>query len=188
MTSNYPPVKGSKDNEKRYTVEKIIEKRVLTDKKGLRTQYLIKWGGYTETTWEDEDNLENCQHLLIEFKEQEKRNLAMEDSKKRSLDASQITNNDVPEIAIVKKRKTKLAQPGETIGFQFSDSVESILGGRMKDGMLQFYIKWKGKDSRTFVPASICNQKIPQQVIEFYESRLSFGQEIDDNSSEEKQD
>jgi len=183
MTSNYPQAKQG--NEKQYSVEKVLDKRIFSDKKGERTQYLLKWIGYAEATWEDEANLIGCRNLISAFNEQRDQQDS-EDLKKRSWDAAQLDKNNTndSDITSPKKRKNKLAQPGDTVGFQFGDTPETILGGRMKDGAIHLYIKWVGKEARTFVPASICNQKIPQKVIAFYESRLSFGQEIDDNSSE----
>lgn len=59
--------------EEEYEVEKILKERTRheTDKKtGLVTsvkEYLLKWVGYKEPTWEPEENLENCQELLKDF-------------------------------------------------------------------------------------------------------------------------
>ncbi|KAI9193231.1 uncharacterized protein BJ171DRAFT_532221 [Polychytrium aggregatum] len=55
------------DEEEEYEVEAILDQR----KKGGRTQYLIKWVGYTETTWEDQDNISDGP-ILKEFLDSQK--------------------------------------------------------------------------------------------------------------------
>ena len=48
-----------------YDVERILDKR-RNPANGQR-EYLIKWEGYDETTWEPEINLETIPHMLREF-------------------------------------------------------------------------------------------------------------------------
>ena len=58
------------DNEgsNEYEVEEILDVRYITRLRNGRRQkeYLIKWIGYEEATWESEDNL-SCTALLYEF-------------------------------------------------------------------------------------------------------------------------
>lgn len=48
-----------------YTVEKILNKRIINGK----TQYFVKWEGYSEAdnTWEPLVNLESVMYLVTEF-------------------------------------------------------------------------------------------------------------------------
>lgn len=52
------------EEEIEYEVENILKKRVS---KG-QVQYLVKWYGYNEMTWEPEKNLTNCKKMLKKFK------------------------------------------------------------------------------------------------------------------------
>jgi len=63
MTKKKEPEEYSEEEDDEYEVEKILDKR---RKKGI-IQYLVKWLGYDETTWEPEENLENCRKLVEEF-------------------------------------------------------------------------------------------------------------------------
>lgn len=49
------------DNEPFYYVEKIIDKR----KKNGKTEFLVKWEGYKDPTWEPERNIPS--HIIEEF-------------------------------------------------------------------------------------------------------------------------
>jgi len=62
--------------------------------------------------------------------------------------------------------------------------VQDIVGARMINNVLHLYLQWKNKDICSFVPAEQCNKKIPQKVIEFYESRLKFEKPLDTILSE----
>lgn len=59
--------------EEEYEVEKILRERTRReiDKNTGQVysvkEYLLKWVGYKEPTWEPEENLANCQELLKEF-------------------------------------------------------------------------------------------------------------------------
>jgi len=63
-------------------------------------------------------------------------------------------------------------------GFQFGHEVEAILGAKMLPykgkEQLMFYVQWKDKDVRTFIPNYEAKEREPKKVIEFYESRLKF--------------
>ncbi|KAG6850293.1 hypothetical protein H0H93_015235, partial [Arthromyces matolae] len=59
-------IETEKDEEE-YEVEKILDRRLCKDDV---YEWQIKWLGYDETTWEVEDNLQNCVHLLREYEKQ----------------------------------------------------------------------------------------------------------------------
>ncbi|XP_060838968.1 heterochromatin protein 1-like [Rhopalosiphum padi] len=58
--------KDEKRQSKEYEVEKIIFHEVLPD----ATVYLVKWKHCAEEqcTWEPEENLENCEKILLRYK------------------------------------------------------------------------------------------------------------------------
>ena len=65
---------SNEDNsQEEYEVKKILRQRKIQkiDKKTGRvievTEYLVKWVGYKNPTWEPEENLEHCHDLLKEF-------------------------------------------------------------------------------------------------------------------------
>jgi hypothetical protein len=51
------------DGELEYQVEEILDYRVRRVGRGTRTEALVKWVGYTETTWEPLDSIEGCEAL-----------------------------------------------------------------------------------------------------------------------------
>lgn len=59
--------------ETEYEVENILDhkkRRIFnyeTKRYHFIKEYLIKWAGYDETTWEPEENLQNCQELLSDY-------------------------------------------------------------------------------------------------------------------------
>lgn len=65
-------------------------------------------------------------------------------------------------------------------GFERGWQVESILGASDCHGCLQFLIKWKGVDKADLVEASLANAHCPQDVIAFYENRITWNSTNDD--------
>ena len=51
------------NGEEEYLVEAILNQR----KHHGRTQYLVKWTGYDNPTWESEENLQNAKELVEAF-------------------------------------------------------------------------------------------------------------------------
>ena len=77
----------TEDANQEYEVEKIIDMRItpklneFTQKLDFIKEYLIKWVGYEQPTWEPLENLDNCKELLKEFYKEKKR-LLKEKAKK----------------------------------------------------------------------------------------------------------
>ena len=53
------------DDELSYEVESILDSRIRRNK----LQYLVRWTGYNDCTWEPELNLDGCKDLIDEFHE-----------------------------------------------------------------------------------------------------------------------
>jgi hypothetical protein len=51
------------DGELEYQVEEILDHRVRRVGRGSRTEVLVKWAGYAETTWEPLDSVKDCEAL-----------------------------------------------------------------------------------------------------------------------------
>ena len=63
---NHPPPVNLPDNtesQDSYEVEEILDTKSLRG----RVQYLVRWTGYNDPTWEYKENLDNCEELLEEF-------------------------------------------------------------------------------------------------------------------------
>jgi len=69
------------------------------------------------------------------------------------------------------------------VGFEFGDTVDTVLGAKQFEGELNLYCSWIGKGECSYVPAKVANLKVPQKIIAFYESRLRFeAPPADDNT------
>ena len=58
-----PPIETKDNTENIYEVEAILDSR----KKRNKLQYLVRWSGFNEMTWEPEKNLDGCRELIKEF-------------------------------------------------------------------------------------------------------------------------
>jgi len=177
---------ASGPQEEEFTVERIIEKRIVKGK----IEYFLKWQGFGEedNTWEPEENL-GCPELIAEFervleeKEKKKREQKAAATKKRPGPAStKVTDEkkenkreDAPSSA--KKPKTKetsSTKSSEVNGFDRGLNPEKIIGATDSSGELMFLMKWKDTDEADLVPSRQANVKCPQVVIAFYEERLTW--------------
>ncbi|KAI8043344.1 hypothetical protein M5D96_004673 [Drosophila gunungcola] len=191
------------DGEEEFAVEKIIDRRVRQGK----VEYYLKWKGYAETenTWEPESNLD-CQDLIQQYelsrKDEEKAAASKKDrpnssaktketpgrvstssattSKRKSEEPTAPASNKSKRTTEVDQESTDSLSSGST-GFDRGLEAEKILGASDNNGRLTFLIQFKGVDQAEMVPSSVANLKIPQMVIHFYEERLSW---YSDNENE----
>jgi len=171
--------------EEEFVVEKILEKRIVASGK---TEYLLKWKGYGEddNTWEPEENL-GCPELIQEFE----RNWKIKEDAKA---ASKVAKKRTTETALEKddrkenknkKSKTTVKEPvrAEQTGFDRGLQADKIIGATDSSGELMFLMKWKDTDEADLVPARQANVKCPQVVISFYEERLTWHTNTNEDES-----
>ncbi|KAJ0181569.1 hypothetical protein K1T71_002291 [Dendrolimus kikuchii] len=171
-------------SEEEYVVEKVLDKRTVKGK----TQYLLKWKGYKEeeSTWEPVENLD-CEELIKTFedtrKEKESKTKKPEDrGKKRVRESSEETSSggrkgraaSISSVEDPKEAKRDRKEDKNKTGFDKGLKAEKIIGASDATGELMFLIKWADSDEAELVPAKVANVKCPQQVIAFYEERLTW--------------
>ncbi|KAG6460979.1 chromobox protein homolog 5 [Manduca sexta] len=170
--------------EEEYVVEKVLDKRTVKGK----IQYLLKWKGYKEeeSTWEPVENLD-CEELIKTFEEarkekESKTSKKPEDrGKKRVRDSSEDTSSgrkgratSVSSVDEHKESKRERKEEKSKSGFDKGLKAEKIIGASDATGELMFLVKWADSDEAELVPAKVANVKCPQQVIAFYEERLTW--------------
>ncbi|XP_026490450.1 chromobox protein homolog 5-like [Vanessa tameamea] len=171
-------------SEEEYVVEKVLNKRTVKGK----VQYLLKWKGYKEeeSTWEPEENLD-CEELIKTFEDSRKEKEAKakkteERTKKRRRESSDDTSTtgrkgrgtSVSSLEEHKESKKEKKDDKAKSGFEKGLKAEKIIGASDATGELMFLIKWADSDEAELVPAKVANVKCPQQVIAFYEERLTW--------------
>ncbi|XP_065197858.1 chromobox protein homolog 3-like isoform X2 [Sycon ciliatum] len=180
------------DEPEEYTVEKILGKRV----KNGRIEYLLKWNGFpdSDNTWEPKENL-ICQELLEEYEAQlatKSREKKKAESKKKTsavkTEQQPLAQHSEPDTTIASQEAESKAEamaaaddggaalraPDSPAGFDRGLSLRSIIGATEENGQIFFCIEWEGRKEPDLVPAKIANVRAPQDVIRFYESKLSW--------------
>ncbi|KAJ6637945.1 Chromobox protein like 3 [Pseudolycoriella hygida] len=149
-----------------YTVEKVLDRRVRNGK----TEYFLKWNGYTsdDNTWEPVENL-NCPDLIITF-EAARTDVPVKDIKNKRKRSVAKNKRDKS----TGKTRRKITSEMEN-GFDRGLEPDRILGATTNaKNEIMFLMKWKNSDEANLVPAKQANLVCPQLVIQFYEDRLTF--------------
>lgn len=192
-----PKVKRSKRSrgveEEVFSVETIIDKKITDGK----VYYYLKWFGYedSDNTWEPVDNL-SCPALIEEFERQWAETHATGSSDSSS-GAKKSNSRKAPTSSKSKSKGQKIALgtskvisptqlngdddqaderivPQQVSGFAKGWDAEDILGATEENGQILFLIKWKEAETPELVYATEANTAIPQMVIKFYESKLTW--------------
>lgn len=100
------------NEEKYYYIEKIVDKRVghaPLSHGGSRTEYLVQWKGCgdADKTWETEENLKTCNHLIKDFEE----NLDVGKKTRKSRKKLSLEKRYGTEYAVEKNSKKKSKKP-----------------------------------------------------------------------------
>ena len=139
-----------------YVVDKIQDKRICDGK----VEYLLSWRGYgpEENTWEPKANLD-CPDIIKAYedspKERKRKSAAISDSSEKA----------------AKKHPEEATR---VRGFDRGLQAERIIGATDCTGELMFLMKWTGSDEADLIEAREANIKCPQEVIRFYEERMSW--------------
>ncbi|XP_049872163.1 chromobox protein homolog 5-like [Pectinophora gossypiella] len=174
---------SSGSSEEEYVVEKVLDKRTVKGK----TQYLLKWKGYKEeeSTWEPVENLD-CEELIKTFEENLKEKQKTEKKKPEDRGKKRVRESSEETSTSRKGRATSVSSADEhkeskrskddksKSGFDKGLKAEKIIGASDATGELMFLVKWADSDEAELVPAKVANVKCPQQVIAFYEERLTW--------------
>ncbi|XP_061572662.1 chromobox protein homolog 3b isoform X2 [Cololabis saira] len=168
-----------------FVVEKIIRRRVFNG----RVEYYLKWKGFTdaENTWEPEDNLD-CPELIEEFL----RNTHFpegneeEQSEQALIPKEEMTEQET-EISCVQSQQQLEAVQSDGCPLRSDDNQsdaptdlstylepECIIGSTDRKGELMFLVKWKNSDDVSLLPAHEASARCPQVVIDFYEQKLTW--------------
>lgn len=145
-----------------YAVEAIVDGRV---RKGRR-QYLVKWEGYSKihNTWEDEENI-FCKELIEEFEAQ------------RAGAAARRRGRKPAGSAVPARRADSAPGPAPRV-----DHIASVARGPnnrilitlcFEDGHLETHEN------------TVVHKLCPQQLIDYYESNINFGDEDSEERSTE---
>jgi len=139
-----------------FSVEKVLNKRIRNGK----TEYLLKWKGYSDedNTWEPEENLD-CPDLISAFETQ------------RKPSPPSVT----PPVEAEKQQKQKnITEDNRPRGFDRGLEPESIIGATDASGELMFLMKWVGCEEADLVPARQINIRSPDIVISYYEKKIPW--------------
>ncbi|KAF5299194.1 hypothetical protein FQA39_LY02367 [Lamprigera yunnana] len=152
--------KKSKDDsnestDEEFSVEKVLNKRMRNGK----TEYLLKWKGYShdDNTWEPQENLD-CPDLIAAFEAQHR-------------PPSPIVPVNDNDKAIKQKN---ISEDNRPRGFDRGLLPEAIIGATDASGELLFLMKWCGSDEADLVPARQVNIRCPQIVISYYEKKTPW--------------
>jgi len=157
--------------EEEFVVEKILNHRI--NKKGKK-EYFMKWKGFTDAdnTWEPAANL-NCKELVEAYESNREPDKKEKKTKSVKANIEKMQHNKRKAAEEVGAKENKKADKRN--GFDKGFTAEEIIGAVENNGEVHFLIKWKeGANEFELIHSKIANINIPQMVIAFYESRLTW--------------
>jgi chromobox protein 1 len=155
-----------------YIVEEVIGKRL--NPKG-KTQYLIKWEGYSveESTWEPLENLMNIKSLIKIYEDKSKKKQTLETLPNMQ---DEINKNTVNKSENDNTNKTKsVYEIIQSLGVLIPST---IITARQIDGhiycLVDFLQTGPEKIRPVYVPSHLLKEAYPHTLIDFYESKIRF--------------
>jgi len=180
-----------------YEVEKILGKR---RRRRGGFEYYIKWVGYDNSAneWIPESGL-NCPERLAEFEREETRKRKRKQTNRRSNNNSRtsskrrkvLVDDDIDETTptspIIPTQQTKTEQEPESYGVERGYKVQAVLGiNRQKDNQLHYLVHYEGsttiEDNMELLPATIAHIHCEDEIIQFFESRITWNNHPKDRS------
>ena len=150
---------------------------------GRTVQILLKSTNVLTPTANSESGVQSSQKSASPSATQSQSNGKPVSAKKKAKTTGKSSNLKVnPKVSVPDKedelkggvKGDAIALPDIKTGFARGLEAETILGATEEGGQIMFLIKWKDLHSFDLVYASEANLKIPQQVIKFYESKLTW--------------
>ncbi|RWS24196.1 chromobox-like protein 5 [Leptotrombidium deliense] len=162
-----------------YDVEEIKAKRVVSG----RTEYLVKWKGYDEESWEPSANILDDE-LIREFTNNHGKKRGRQKiekvAKTECVEKTEV-NNGVNEDNVISNQNQKIephddgVQENDETQIDSEADVKCVLGATEINGQIYFLIQWsdENKEPEPF-SASEANLKWPQRVIAFYQKHFEW--------------
>jgi len=191
VTNDEPNESGGEEEQEEFMVEAVLDRRTGA---GGKIEYLLSWKGYgpEDNTWEPEENLD-CPELIGEFNKKWHEKRKKESTKsgagpksamafKRNAEAQKDKSADKTPMAKKAKKPLQQSEKAQAVtGFDRSLEPDKIIGATDSSGELMFLMKWTGSDEADLVPARQANIRCPQVVIKFYEERLTWHTNANDD-------
>jgi len=133
---------GGSSSEDEYVVERVVDKRTHRGK----TEYLIKWKGWShqDNTWEPVENLAHCPNLITEY---------------------EALYNDEPLASTSKSSPSKKSRGKD------GKEVERIIGMVEIQGESTMLVKWDGVQEAELVPEKKMKAEFQQEVTNYMKWR-----------------
>lgn len=160
-----------------YQVEKIIGKRKINN----IIQYKTKWKDYSlsQSTWEPKEHFQNCLYFINNYekkllKKAKEKGSSIEE--KHLLDPNDVMNNRI-DLTLLSESNTSTTEEIKITHLPSDYACLSIETVSQKNDEVYAYVKSKSGDEEvvTKVNTKVFYTFRPELLIQYYESKLTFG-------------